>query len=130
MLMKTAVTGTVRNYWLVLAGMLGLTVGVVATASWPWPVITGAALILVAVLYGSRHRQLSRDIRRRFAGADPGAGVIGSIFGAAAVLLRSTPAALWAGPLLGVAAFVGMSLYLTRYGSFSSKTGEAASESS
>jgi fatty acid desaturase len=33
----------VRNYWLVLAAMYGLTLSVVAMADWPWPLFMGAA---------------------------------------------------------------------------------------
>jgi hypothetical protein len=52
--------------------------------------------------------------------------VAGSILGVVALLVRGTPVAIWAGPLLGVIAFLGMFLYLQRFGRFYSQTGTSA----
>ncbi|MFD0047020.1 hypothetical protein ACFVGV_17700 [Pseudarthrobacter scleromae] len=117
---------TARNYWLSLAAMYGLTLSVVAVAEMPWPLIMGGAFILFAVLHSIRHRQIGRKIQGKLATASPGVGVVGAVFGAAAVLIHGTPIALWAGPLLGVIAFLGMYLYLHRFGRFNSQTNETA----
>lgn len=117
---------TVRNYWLVLAAMYGLTLSVVAMTDWPWPLFMGAAFILFAVLHGIRYRQVSRKIQGKLATASPGVGVVGSIFGAASVLIHGTQVAIWAGPLLGLLTFVGMYLYLHRFGRFHQETRESA----
>jgi hypothetical protein len=117
---------TVRKYWLTLAAMYGLTLSVVAMADWPWPLFMGGAFILFGVLHSIRYRQVGRKVQGKLATASPGVGVVGGIFGAAAVLIRGTPVAIWAGPLLGVFTFLGMYLYLHRYGWFYSQTSETA----
>lgn len=106
-----------RNHWLALAATYGLTLSIVAMADWPWPLFVGGALILVVVLHSVRFRQAGRKTQAGLAGpgAGAGAGVIGSLFGAGALLIRGTPAATWAGPLLGVIAFLGLFLYLQRF---------------
>lgn len=115
-----------RNYWLGLAAMYGLTLGVVAVAEMPWPLMMGGAFILFAVLHSIRYRQLGRKIQGKLATASPGVGVVGAVFGAAAVIIHGTPIALWAGPLLGIISFLGMYLYLHRFGGFYSQTNETA----
>ncbi|WP_314194747.1 hypothetical protein [uncultured Arthrobacter sp.] len=117
---------TVRNYWLALAAMYGLTLSVVAMADWPWPLFMGGAFILFAILHSIRYRQVGQKVEGKLATASPGVGVVGGIFGAAAVLIHGTPVAIWAGPLLGVITFLGMYLYLHRYGRFYSQTSETA----
>ena len=117
---------TVRNYWLVLAAMYGLTLSVVAMADWPWPLLMGAAFILFAVLHGIRYRQVSRKIQGKLATASPGVGILGSIFGAASILIHDTHVAIWAGPLLGLVTFAGMYFYLHRFGRFHQETRETA----
>jgi hypothetical protein len=62
---------TVRNYWLVLAAMYGLTLSVVAMADWPWPLYMGGAFILFAVLHGIRYRQVGRKVQGKLATASP-----------------------------------------------------------
>ena len=124
--MNTKVTTAVRNYWLALAAMYGLTLSVVAMAHWPWPLIMGAAFILFGVLHGLRYRQVSRNVQGKLATASPGVGVVGGIFGAAAILISGTPLAIWAGPLLGVVTFLGMYLYLHRFGRFYGEPSETA----
>lgn len=124
--MNTKVTTTVRNYWLALAAMYGLTLSVVAMAEWPWPLIVGAAFILFGVLHGRRYRQVGRNVQGKLATASPGAGTVGGIFGAAAILLHGTPVAIWAGPLLGLLTFIGMYLYLYRFGRFYGEPSETA----
>jgi len=127
MLMNTKITTTtVRNYWLALAAMYGLTLSVVAMAEWPWPLIMGAAFILFGVLHGLRYRQVGRTVQGKLATASPGVGVVGGIFGAAAILIHGTPVALWAGPLLGLVTFLGMYLYLHRFGRFFGGNSETA----
>ncbi|MFC0483613.1 hypothetical protein [Pseudarthrobacter scleromae] len=106
-----------RNHWLALAATYGLTLSIVAMADWPWPLFVGGAFILIVVLRSVRYRQAGRKTQAGLAGPGPGAGagVIGSLFGAGALLIRGTPAATWAGPLLGVIAFLGLFLYLQRF---------------
>ena len=115
-----------RNYWLALAAMYGLTLSVVAVAEMPWPLIMGSAFILFAVLHSIRYRQVGRKIQGKLATASPGVGVVGAVFGAAAVLIHGTPIAFWAGPLLGAVVFLGMYLYLQRFARFYSQTNETA----
>lgn len=124
--MNTKVTTTVRNYWLALAAMYGLTLSVVAMAEWPWPLIMGAAFILFGVLHGLRYRQVGRNVQGKLATASPGVGVVGGIFGAAAILIHGNPVAIWAGPLLGLVTFLGMYLYLHRFGRFYGGSSEPA----
>ncbi|MFN3922766.1 MAG: hypothetical protein ACK4K6_03785 [Pseudarthrobacter sp.] len=114
-----------RNHWLALAATYGLTLSVVAMADWPWPLFVGGAFILIVVLHSVRYRQVGRKTQPGIAaaghgagagaGPGPGAGVIGSVFGAGALLIRGTPVSTWAGPLLGVIAFLGLFLYLQRF---------------
>ncbi|WP_427117932.1 hypothetical protein [Pseudarthrobacter scleromae] len=119
--MRTNACG--RNHWLALAATYGFTVSVVAMADWPWPLFVGGAFILIVVLRSVRYRQAVRKTQAGLAGPGPGAGagagagagVFGSLFGAGALLIRGTPAATWAGPLLGVIAFLGLFLYLQRF---------------
>jgi hypothetical protein len=125
MLMST--NAAERNHWLALAATYGLTLSVVAMADWPWPLFVGGAFILIVVLHSVRYRQVGRKIQPGIAaaghgagagpgaGAGAGAGVIGSVFGAGALLIRGTPVSTWAGPLLGVIAFLGLFLYLQRF---------------
>jgi hypothetical protein len=113
MLMSTNAVG--RNHWLALAATYGLTLSVVAMADWPWPLFVGGAFILIVVLRSVRYRQAGRKTQSGLAGPGPGAGVIGSLFGAGALLIRGTPVSTWAGPLLGVIAFLGLFLYLQRF---------------
>ena len=117
---------TARNYWLALAATYGLTLSVAATADWPWPFLMGGAFILFVVLHSYRYRQVGRKIQGTLATASPDVGVAGSVLGAGALLVRGTPVAIWAGPLLGVIAFLGMFLYLQRFGRFYSQTGTSA----
>ncbi|MFF2298608.1 hypothetical protein ACX801_03155 [Arthrobacter bambusae] len=84
----------------------------------PWSLIMVAAFILFAVLQAIHYRQLGREIQGKLATANPGAGVVAAVFGGAAVLIHGTPIALWAGPVLGLVTFVGMYLFLHRYGRF------------
>ncbi|GAA3404051.1 hypothetical protein [Pseudarthrobacter polychromogenes] len=117
---------TARNYWLALAATYGLTLSVVAMADWPWPLFMGGAFILFVVLLSLRYRQAGRKIQGRLGTAGPGVGFAGSILGAGALLVRGTPVAAWAGPLLGVIAFLGVFLYLQRFGRSHGQTSESA----
>lgn len=124
--MKTNIDTRVRNYWLLLAAMYGLTLSVVAMAEWPWPLIMGAAFILFAILQGIRYRQIGHNIQGKLATASPGVGIVGSVFGAGAVLIHGTSFAIWAGPILGLVTFVAMYLYLHRFGRFYQGPSETA----
>ena len=108
----------VRNYWLALAAVYGLTLSVVAMADWPWPIFMGGAFILFAVLHGLRYGQVGRKIQGKLATANPGVGIVGGTFGAAALLIHGTPFAIWAGPVLGGVTFFAMYFYLHRFGRF------------
>lgn len=117
----------VRNYWLALAAMYGLTLNVIVMAAWPWPLLMGGAFIFFAVIHGVRYRQVGRKVQVRLATANPSVGIIGGILGAAAILIRGTAVAIWGGPVLGVLTFVAMYLYLRRFGRFNWQTSETAS---
>lgn len=116
----------VRNYWMALAAMFGLTLSVVAMADLPWSIIMGAAFILFAVLHGIRYRQVGRKVQGKLATANPSVGIVGGTFGAAAILIHGTAFAIWAGPLLGVVTFLAIYLYLLRFGRFYRGTSETA----
>ncbi|XAS72810.1 hypothetical protein VUN82_02800 [Micrococcaceae bacterium Sec5.1] len=116
--MSTKTDSTVRNYWLALSGLFGITISVVAMTDPPWSLIMVAAFILFAVLQAIRYRQLGRDIQGKLATANPGAGIVAAVFGGAAVLIHGTPIAFWAGPLLGLLTFAAMYVFLQRYGRF------------
>ncbi|MDQ0029660.1 putative permease [Arthrobacter bambusae] len=84
----------------------------------PWSLIMVAAFIVFAVLQAIRYRQLGREIQGKLATANPGVGAVAAVFGGAAVLIHGTPVAFWAGPVLGLVTFVGIYLFLRRYGRF------------
>ncbi|WP_136017921.1 hypothetical protein [Arthrobacter silvisoli] len=81
----------------------------------PWSVIMVVAFILFVVMQGVHYRQIRREIQGKLATASPGAGILGAVFGGAAVLVHGSPIALWAGPVLGLITFVGTYLYLRRF---------------
>jgi hypothetical protein len=116
--MNTTIGTTIRNYWLALAAMYGLTVSVVAMADGPWPLVMVASFILFTILQGLAYRQIGRNVQGKLATASPGVGVVGGVFGAAAILIHGTAVAMWAGPLLGLVTFIGMYLYVRRFGRF------------
>ncbi|MFE4194762.1 hypothetical protein ACFRJ9_02760 [Paenarthrobacter sp. NPDC056912] len=107
-----------QHYWLALAAMYGLTVSVVAMAAWPWPLIMVAAFLLFAFMQAAYYRQLGGKIQGRLATANPGVAALAGTFGFGAILLQGAPIALWAGPVLGLGTFVGMYLYLRKFGRF------------
>ena len=118
MLMNTGTDSSIRNYWLALSALFGATVSVVSLTDPSWSLIMVAAFILFAVLQAILYRQLGREIQRKLATANPGIGVVAAVFGCAAVLIHGTPVAFWAGPVLGLVTFVGIYLFLRRYGRF------------
>lgn len=115
-----------ERYWLALTAMFGLTVSVVAMAAWPWPLIMVASFLLFAVMQAVRYRQLGRQIQGKLATANPGGAALAGTFGLGAILLQGTPIALWAGPVLGLGTFVGMYLYLRKFGRFHGESPTAA----
>ncbi|WP_143711659.1 hypothetical protein [Paenarthrobacter aurescens] len=98
--------------------MYGLTVSVVAMAAWPWPLIMAASFLLFAVMQAVRYRQLGRQIQGKLATANPGVAAVAGTFGLGAILLQGAPIALWAGPVLGLGTFVGLYLYLRKFGRY------------
>jgi hypothetical protein len=103
-----------------------MTNNIVRNYCWPWPLLMGGAFVLFAVMHGIRYRQVGRKVQGRLATANSSVGIIGGIFGAAAILIRGTAAAIWGGPVLGVLTFVAMYLYLRRFGRFNWQTSETA----
>ncbi|WP_162943602.1 hypothetical protein [Arthrobacter celericrescens] len=116
--MSTTTSPTARSYWLPLSALFGVTISVVAMTDPPWSVIMVAAFLLFAVMQSIHYRQISREIQGSFASASPGVGILGAVFGGAAVLIHGTPIALWAGPVLGLITFAGTYGYLLRFGRF------------
>ncbi|MCQ6269448.1 hypothetical protein M8J71_02945 [Pseudarthrobacter sp. R1] len=114
----TASKSTTRNYWLALSSLFGVTVSVVAMTDPPWSVAMVAAFVLFVVLQSIHYRQVGRNIQGKLATANPGVGILGAVFGGAAVLIHGNPVALWAGPALGLVTFLGMFLFLQRFGRF------------
>lgn len=116
--MMTTSKTTKRRYWLALSALFAVTVSVVAMTDPPWSVAMVAALVLLAVLQGIHYKQIGRHIQGNFATANLGVGILGAAFGGAAVLIHGSPVAPWAGPVLGLVTFVGMNLFLRRFGRF------------
>lgn len=116
----------VRNYWLALAAMYGLTVSVVAMADWPWTLLMGGALTLFALLHTIRYGQMGRRIQGTLATANPSVGTVAGVFGGAAILIHGTSIAIWGGTVLGAVTFLAMYLYLQRFGRFHDQSKEMA----
>jgi hypothetical protein len=116
--MTTTSKSTARNYWLALSALFGVTVSVVAMTDPPWSVAMVAAFVLFVVLQSIHYRQVGRNIQGKLATANPGVGIIGAVFGGGAVLIHGSPIKLWAGPALGFVTFLGMYLFLQRFGRF------------
>lgn len=116
--MTTTSKSTERNYWLALSALFGATVSVVAMTDPPWSVAMVLAFVLFVVLQSIHYRQIGHHVQGKLATANPGVGILGAVFGGAAVLIHGSPIALWAGPVLGLVTFVGMFLFLQRFGRF------------
>jgi hypothetical protein len=116
--MTTASKSAARNYWLALSALFGVTVSVVAMTDPPWSVAMVAAFVLFVVLQSIHYGQVGRNIQGKLATANPGVGILGAVFGGAAVLIHGSPIALWAGPALGLVTFLAMYLFLQRFGRF------------
>ncbi|MBT8161651.1 MULTISPECIES: hypothetical protein [Arthrobacter] len=125
--MSTTTHLTARAYWLPLSALFGVTISVVAMTDPPWSVIMVAAFLLFVVIQGIHYGQIGREIQGKLATAGPGVGILGAVFGGAAVLVRSTPVAFWAGPVLGLITFAGTYLYLQRFGRFYRRSSETTS---
>lgn len=107
-----------RGYWLPLSALFGVTISVVAVTDPPWSVIMVAAFLLFVVIQGVHYGQIGREIQGKLATASPGVGILGAVFGGAAVLVHGTPIAFWAGLALGLITFAVTYLYLQRFGRF------------
>ncbi|MEA5454048.1 hypothetical protein SPF06_04860 [Sinomonas sp. JGH33] len=107
-----------RQYWFGLSLVYGLSLSILALATPVWLFVFIPAAILFIVLQAVYYGQIGRNIQGRLATATPGVGVLATTGGAIAVLLRGSDAAYWAGPLLALAGFVAMFLFLSRFGRF------------
>ncbi|WP_422936231.1 hypothetical protein [Sinomonas sp. P47F7] len=108
-----------RRYWAELAGAFALSLSVIATApGLVWPISFLVAFVAFIVVHAIYYGQVGRHIQGRLVTATPGAGALAMLFGAGALLLRGSEIAYWAGPLLAVAGFVVMFLFLDRFGKF------------
>lgn len=113
-----------RRYWLGLsmAYGLGLIVLTLGEGAWMWFFIPFFVLFLYvhARRYGqSRYWLEGRSISLWIAG-------LATLSGAGAVLLNSSNAAIWAGPVLGVIGFAAMFLVLNTFGRFDRRPTEGA----
>lgn len=104
-----------KNYWMAVAAPYGGTLAVVVITEWPWPLIAGAAFLLLLIL------QRFHGHARRKDWAEPGTdsatlGLLSSTFGAAAILIHGSDIAVWAGPLLGLITFVALYFWFARRG--------------
>lgn len=119
---------TPRRYWAELS--LGFAVMVYVFAVMPgilWTAVLLADLVAAAFVHALYYRQIGRHIQGRFATATPGMGFVGIPFFAAGLVLRGSPVAYWAGPILGLAGFTAMFLFLNRFGKFHTESPEARS---
>ena len=107
-----------HGYWLGLSAMYSLALSVVVMTDGVWPWAMGAAFIVFVVVQGLYYRQIGREVQGKFATANPSVGIIAGIFGLGALLLHGSDAAFWAGPLLGLASFAALYVYLLRFGRF------------
>ena len=104
-----------KNYWMAVPAAYGGTLAVVVITEWPWPLIAGAAFLLLLIL------QRFHGHARRKDWAEPGTdsatlGLLSSTFGAAAILIHGSVIAAWAGPLLGLITFAALYFWLARRG--------------
>ena len=106
-------TMTIRRR-LALAAGFGLTVSVVAVAEWPWPLISGAVFLLIAALLQLTFRRHGGKVQT--GPPSPGVALIAATFGTGALLIKESPIAPWAGPMVGMAALIGTFLWLGRPG--------------
>ena len=105
-----------KNYWMAVSAAYGGTLAIVVITEWPWPLIAGAAFVLLLILQRF-HGHAGHQDR-----AEPGTesatlGLLSSTFGAAAILVHGSDIAVWAGPLLGLITFVALYFWLARQGS-------------
>jgi hypothetical protein len=100
-----------RNDGLAVSAMFGATLAAVAMTDWPWPPIVGAGFAVLILVQFLRRGPTGANERLP---AAYGVGLLGATFAAAALIIRGTPAAVWAGPALGVIAFAGALAYLRR----------------
>ncbi|MFC8040685.1 hypothetical protein ACFUOZ_15140 [Paenarthrobacter sp. NPDC057355] len=107
-----------NNYWLTLAACYGLTIGVATTIAMPWLLIVGGVFIFFPLVVGYLFGQIGIGVRGNVMRDSPAITLPAAAFSLIAILLRDSPVAGWAGPLLGLASFAGMYLCLRRYGYF------------
>ncbi|MBU8868429.1 hypothetical protein [Paenarthrobacter aromaticivorans] len=111
----TAKSSKKANYWMAVPAAYGGTLAVVVITEWPWPLIAGAAFVLLLILQRFHGRAEHK------AQAEPGTdsatlGLLSSTFGAAAILIHGSDIAVRAGPLLGLITFVTLHFWLARRG--------------
>jgi hypothetical protein len=107
-----------HNYWLILAGCYGLTLGIATMISMPWLLVVGGIFIVFPIVVSMFYGQTGRNVQYKLVPDSPAIGVTATAFAMVAMLLHGSSIVVWAGPLLGVAAFIGMYWCLRRYGHF------------
>ncbi|MDQ4500706.1 hypothetical protein [Sinomonas sp. ASV322] len=108
-----------RRYWIELSAAFAVALDV--SVVMPGLALMAAmllGLVVATFIHAVYYGQIGRHIQGKFATATPGMGLTGMPFAAAALLLRGTEIAYWAGPLLAAAGFVVMFLFLDRFGKF------------
>ncbi|MCT9871987.1 hypothetical protein [Paenarthrobacter aurescens] len=107
-----------NGYWLMLAGWYGLTIGLATMTPMPWLLVVGGIFIVFPLVVGLLYGQIGRKVQHKPGPDSPAIGIVATVFAVVATLLHGSSIVGWAGPVLGLATFIGMYLCLRRYGHF------------
>ncbi|TVU64118.1 hypothetical protein FQP90_09030 [Paenarthrobacter nitroguajacolicus] len=116
--MKRISRKNANSYWLILAGCYGLTIGIATMTAMPWLLIVGGVFIVFPLVVGFVYGQIGSKVQYQLVPERPMIVIAATAFAVVATLLHGSPVAVWAGPFLAVATFVGMYFCLRRYGHF------------
>ncbi len=110
--------GNATSYWLTLAACYGATIGLATMTPMPWLLLVGGVFIIFPLTVGFLYGQIGGKVKYKLTPDSPAIVITATACGIAAVFLRGSSIVAWAGPLLGLATFVGTYLCLRRYGHF------------
>lgn len=116
--MKKRTGRNATSYWLTLAACYGVTLGIATMTPMPWLLVVGAVFVIFPLTVGFLYGQIGSKAQYKLTPDSPAIVITATACGIAAVFLRGSSIVAWAGPLLGLATFVGTYLCLRRYGGF------------
>jgi len=114
-----------NSYWLLLASCYGLTIGFATISVMPWLLLWGGIFIVFPVVIAWIYGQIGRKVRYGLVPDKPAITITATSFAVLATVLHGSPITAWAGPLLGLATFIGTYLCLRRFGHFYQSADEA-----